>query len=265
MAFLEVTNGKIYYEVHGQGEPLFLIAGFSADHLIWQTILDPLAKKYQVIILDNRGVGRSETTTEKLTIELFAQDVLAIADTLDIERFRVIGNSMGGMISQQLMRMAPQRVITAVLSNSMMTIDLKLSLFAEGMSEIMKTSAPPEAMVKAQIVWAYSTRFLSNPKNLNLIMTLILTNPYPMTAENYKKQLDALNAFDSQSWLSTIETPTLVLGSKIDMIVTEAHTHEMAELLPNSECYIFENEAHLPSIENPKLFLEVVESFFANR
>lgn len=265
MAFLKVPDGNLYYEVHGEGEPLFLISGFGADHLLWQAVLDVFAHRYKVILLDNRGVGRTENTAETLSINLFAQDVLALADHLSVERFYVIGSSMGGMITQELMMMVPERIIASVLSNSMMYRDIKLGLFSEGMAEVMSAPVPPLALIKMFVVWAYSSKFLSKEKNKKVLFELMLNNPYPITPENYKKQLKALNAFNSEAWLGDIQVPTLVLGSKIDLIVAEAHSHKMAELLPNSECYIFEDEAHVPFIENPKLFLEVVQGFLTNQ
>jgi len=50
MAFLKVNGVNIYYETHGRGEPLVLIAGYSCDHLFWSAMLDELAEKFQVLI-----------------------------------------------------------------------------------------------------------------------------------------------------------------------------------------------------------------------
>ena len=60
MAIIKVNGINLYYEIHGQGQPLILIAGFSADHNAWCNVVDYLSQHYRVIIFDNRGAGQSE-------------------------------------------------------------------------------------------------------------------------------------------------------------------------------------------------------------
>nr|WP_258956523.1 alpha/beta fold hydrolase [Legionella sainthelensi] len=60
MPRIKVNDISMYYERHGQGEPIVFIAGFSADHLAWAAIVEYLKEKYQVILFDNRGIGQTD-------------------------------------------------------------------------------------------------------------------------------------------------------------------------------------------------------------
>ena len=58
-----LNKGNLYYEIHGRGEPLLLIQGWGMDITGWQYVLEPLSTVFKVILVDNRGAGRSEVTT----------------------------------------------------------------------------------------------------------------------------------------------------------------------------------------------------------
>ena len=54
-----INKANLYYEIHGRGEPLLMLQGWGMDITGWQYILEPLSEVFQVIVLDNRGMGRS--------------------------------------------------------------------------------------------------------------------------------------------------------------------------------------------------------------
>ena len=82
----KINGIEIYYEVHGEGDPLLLIAGYGHHSLIWQNVVDELSKKNRVILFDNRGMGRSEVLKPPYTIEEMAQDAIALLTHLQIEK-----------------------------------------------------------------------------------------------------------------------------------------------------------------------------------
>ena len=78
MASFSVNGVNLYYEVHGSGEPLLLIAGLASDSQSWLPVVEELASYYQVILPDNRGVGRTEPQDVEISIKAIAEDCLAI-------------------------------------------------------------------------------------------------------------------------------------------------------------------------------------------
>jgi pimeloyl-ACP methyl ester carboxylesterase len=108
----------IYYTVEGEGEPVVLIHGFSASaqaNFGTPGITSALASSFKVISIDNRGHGASGKPHDKSAYGIqMVEDVINLLDYLDIERSNVVGYSMGGLITQKLVTMYPERVIKAV-------------------------------------------------------------------------------------------------------------------------------------------------------
>ncbi|MEQ8953855.1 MAG: alpha/beta hydrolase [Gammaproteobacteria bacterium] len=109
----------IYYTVEGQGEPVVLIHGFTASgDSNWGApgIRAALAEDYRVITLDNRGHGASGKPSDVSAYgEQMVQDVINLLDQLGLERSNIVGYSMGGLITQKLVTLYPNRVIKAVI------------------------------------------------------------------------------------------------------------------------------------------------------
>lgn len=113
------TGVDLYYESHGQGEPLVLIpsTAFSAD--VWKPYQVPgLSKSLNLIIHDPRGCGRSTVKQEVYTIDQMANDVVALLDHLGIRSAHVLGHSMGGRIGLSMTLNYPGRVKSLILAAS---------------------------------------------------------------------------------------------------------------------------------------------------
>ena len=113
------TGVALYYESHGQGEPLVLIpsTAFSAD--VWKPHQVPvLSKSLNLIIHDPRGCGRSTVTQDVYTIDQMANDIVALLDHLSIRSAHVLGHSMGGRIGLSMTLNHPGRVKSLILAAS---------------------------------------------------------------------------------------------------------------------------------------------------
>lgn len=105
------ANGiDIGYKLIGSGEPLVMIMGLGGTMDNWpQEIIKALSRKYQLIILDNRGMGYTKTNETTFTYQLFADDVIGLLDALKVKKTNVLGYSMGSTITQKLLLEYPQR------------------------------------------------------------------------------------------------------------------------------------------------------------
>ncbi|MCK4963645.1 MAG: alpha/beta fold hydrolase, partial [Dehalococcoidia bacterium] len=116
MPTTKVGDINMYYEVHGEGEPLLLIMGLGSDLTSWIFQIPEFSKKYQVIAFDNRGVGRTDAPDVPYSTAMMADDTTGLLDALGIEKAHVLGLSMGGFIAQELAVKYPQRVKSLVLA-----------------------------------------------------------------------------------------------------------------------------------------------------
>ena len=119
MPEVKVNDIEMYYEVHGEGAPVMIINGFGGTSENWESVsplITDLSKHFKAIIQDNRGVGRSTISDKKVTIKLMAEDKVALLDKLGFEAAFFIGNSMGGMIAQEIALNNPEKVLGLILS-----------------------------------------------------------------------------------------------------------------------------------------------------
>jgi len=113
------TGVKLYYETHGEGEPLVLIpsTAFSAD--VWKPHQVPgLSKSLRLILHDPRGTGRSIAAQQVYTIDQMANDVVALLDHLNIPAAHLLGHSMGGRIALEMALDFPGRVKSLIMAAS---------------------------------------------------------------------------------------------------------------------------------------------------
>ena len=107
---------KIAWERHGAGPPLLLIHGLGYARWGWEPVVEPLARSFDVILFDNRGIGESDAPAGPYTAAQMAGDALQVLDEAGVERAHVLGTSLGGMVAQELALAHPERVDKLVLA-----------------------------------------------------------------------------------------------------------------------------------------------------
>src|SRR5215203_3599175 len=99
---IEANGLLIYYEVHGEGEPLLLVHGGTATSQAWASHLPTFAEHFRVFTPDSRGHGKTDNPTSELGYRVMADDVAALVDALGLQRPLVLGYSDGGQIALEL-------------------------------------------------------------------------------------------------------------------------------------------------------------------
>lgn len=139
-----VNNISIGYQLIGNGEPLVLIMGLGGTMQQWPTpLIDTLSKHYQLVLLDNRGMGHSTSNDVPFDTRLFADDVIALLNALHIDKASVLGYSMGSTITQELLLSYPQRVNKAII--------LAGSTNGANVAETFKGRVIPDPVIRRQI------------------------------------------------------------------------------------------------------------------
>jgi pimeloyl-ACP methyl ester carboxylesterase len=103
-----------FYEEHGSGAPLVLVHGLGASTAIWQKVVGPLAEHFRVIAYDLRGLGRSTTPPPPYSMAQLLGDLQRLVDSLGLERFGLVGHSLGGAIVLAYALEHPERVAAVV-------------------------------------------------------------------------------------------------------------------------------------------------------
>ncbi len=262
MPKLKVNGINLYHELHGSGEPVVFIAGLAADHNNWGTVVSEFAKKYQVIIFDNRGIGQTDCPDSQYSIEMMADDTIELVKKMGLSKAHFIGSSMGGAIVQQIAYKYPEFTKSVVIENSTYRFpSLCLSTIGKSTISLMEKNAYTEEIFKIILHFVYSEKFLSRNNMLESITKMAFQSPYPVTAAGYRGQFNACMTFDSSAWLNNIHQPSLVIAADKDLLVDHLEAKEIVKRIANAKYYCFKDVGHLPHIERPEEFCNIVFDF----
>jgi 3-oxoadipate enol-lactonase len=265
MPHIQVNDISMYYEIDGEGEPLVFIGGFGTDHMDWSAVKYRFTQQYQVLSFDNRGAGQTDVPETPYSAEQMADDVRELCFALGIKHAHFVGSSMGGFILQILAVRCPELVKSAIISNCSVDIDSPFQVYVNAQYELLQAQAPLESLLKSAYSWMFSYRFLAQPGMLNLLVQLGLARPHPFSLAGYKGQSAALREFNSSSWVQQITAPTLVLAADQDLVFSEPRVQKLVEQIPNAYYYCFTECGHLPHIEYPEKFAQIVQEFISTR
>jgi pimeloyl-ACP methyl ester carboxylesterase len=256
-------NGlQIHYDVHGDGEPLLCVHGLGVDRRGWVTQLPVFSQQYRTIVFDNRDVGQSSQATSSYSTADMAQDVLALADHLELDTFNLLGISLGGMISQQVALAAPERVRTLTLAVTHGGVKEAGRFRARILGSIAR-NLPPEDAVDNLLYLCYTEAFFENPEMLAFMRTALLENPYPQAPEAFARQAEAGGNHDVRDRLGELTMPVHVIGARRDLMIPIWKSEELAGLIPGSKLTILETAGHGAMWEHADEFNAAVTQFLA--
>jgi 3-oxoadipate enol-lactonase len=263
MPTIQTSDGRdIYYEEHGSGEPLLLIAGLTMDTLAWVLQVPAFSERYRTVIFDNRDAGQSSRGEAGYDVSDMADDALALADAIGLDTFHLLGVSMGGAIAQEVALAAPERVRTLTLTVT----------FARGgrwARELSRTwgarvrEMTHERHIDELLLLNLSEEFYENPEAVAYARDLALQNPHPQPPDAFCRQLDASSRHDALDRLGTLEMPTHVIGGEHDILVPIWKSKELAEVIPGAKLTIVERGPHGISMERAQEYNELVLGFLA--
>jgi 3-oxoadipate enol-lactonase len=260
MSIARVGDANIEYYCEGDGPPLLLISGFTAQASGWhRPFVELLQRQFTTIRYSHRGTGASDRLSSDISLRDLAEDSAGLLSALGINKAYVLGVSMGGMIAQELALNDPQRVERLVLGCT--TCSGGSQSHREGGAVpappevIALLTARPELSREEQLrrSWpAISTaEFIKSHSDvLEERLRLSLINPTPV--ETAQRQMAAVQAWDSFDRLPQIEAPTLVIHGDRDVLVPVANAYVLGDRIPGAELHIVQGAGHLFTFEFPE-------------
>jgi 3-oxoadipate enol-lactonase len=264
MPTADVNGQTLYYEVHGEGEPLLCVMGLAADTLAWMLQVPAFSERHQTIIFDNRDVGQSSMADGPYEMEDMAQDALALADALGLDSFHLLGASMGGAIAQRMAIAAPQRIRTLTLAVTFASGGAWARKLAEVWAARVRRASREERVDELMLL-TFSEGFFENADQVEFVRGMMLQNPHPQDAEAFVRQLDAAGRHEAREELASLQLPTHVIGAEHDILVPVWKSRELAELIPGAQLTVLEGVPHGVNVEGAELFNRAVLDFIAER
>jgi 3-oxoadipate enol-lactonase len=260
------SNGiQLYYEIHGEGTPLVLIAGLGYSMWQWHKMVPLLAEDFRVITFDNRGVGESDKPAGPYTAQMLAADTAGLLDALNIEKAIVMGHSMGGFIAQAMALDFPQRVEKLILSSTNFGGPHHVPVTPEAMKVLTDVSSDPVTRFKNGLIVSTAPGWAE--RNPQLIQEWIeWRSAHPIEPGPYQAQLaiglgllPEAAAFEEK--LAALNVPTLILFGEHDKVVPPENATLLAKQIVNSKVVILPDAGHFFPIEVPETAARAVIDF----
>lgn len=244
----------------GQGETILMVHGFGGDKDNWTRFAREMAQEYRVIVPDLPGFGENQRLPEQLYgMGPQVQRLHAFVEKMQLDRFHIVGNSMGGHISALYAHAHPERVESlALFNNAGITTAKNSEVFDEieaGRNPLLVDSV--EDFDRLLGLMFHEMPYIPGPLKQYFAERAFKYREFTAKIfEDYREDFT-----DLEPILSDIETRTLVLWGDVDRVLDVSAVPIMDGGLPNSSAVIMQQCGHIPMIERPAETAEHYRSF----
>jgi pimeloyl-ACP methyl ester carboxylesterase len=252
---------ELAYSIEGEGgETVVLVNGLADTKETWELQVPALTPHYRVVSYDNRGVGESSSPPGPYTTKQMAEDLAGLVDALDIQRFHLVGVSMGGMIAQEYAIAKPDRLLSASFCSTYSYPGPFCSRLFSCWRDLVPTLGVGFTQ-REVLLWAFTTDFFEQRgPELEEIEGLMASNP--QSTEGYLAQLSSIETHDTRERLGTMTCPAMTLVGREDIIIYPKLSRRLHDELPDST-WVEVPGGHACIWEFPDPFNEAVLSFLA--
>ncbi|WP_239482900.1 alpha/beta hydrolase [Paraburkholderia sp. C35] len=259
------SQGDIAYYRFGHGSPIVLQTGFRATMSEWDAaFLADLAKHHEVIVFDNRGVGRSQPSATSFTVQDMASDLSALIDTLHLHDVTVLGWSMGGAVTTQLAIDHPANVQRIVLMSAPApgrfgvpvapAVEATLSgKPGTTFDDVMKVLFPPSAANAAGACF-----------RKNMFVPADYASP-KISATVTAGQTGLLRAWEQDNAaadaLHKLHIDTLILSGDNDSILPKQNAEALAHAMPDAQLLVVRAAGHAMMYQYPHALASAINRF----
>lgn len=261
------TNGiNTFYESSGSSADsvVVLIHGHSVDLRMWERQVRALAAaRHRVLRYDVRGHGQSSAPDAGYTWENYSADLAALLDHLAIESVHVVGSSMGGAIALQFALDHAQRARSLTLVDSALPGFTYSEEFSSQIEAVVAAALEEGAWAAFQRLWLTHEMFdgvRSDPEAFSLIERMVHDFP----AVEYRGGQTSPEGYEQPQLtdrLHEIGAPTLVITGESDIADFQIIAEILAAHIPNAKRHTFTRCWHLPMLEQPEQFNELLIAF----
>ena len=248
MPVINANGIDIYYETRGEGSPLMLINGWGGNLDSWSgKMIGLLAEKHRVIMMDNRGTGRSDKPDSPYTMDMMAADAKDVLDALGIKRAHVMGFSMGGAITQTFGINYPETTLSLVICGASAGRENSVSSDPSVQVDLALIANPLPEMTMRDITikllyLLYSEEYVE--AHLEELVDDETYSDYPTPSHALMNQSHAISTLNSYPYLPDLKVPVLVLTGDEDVLVPPENSEKIASQIPGSELVIIPGCGH---------------------
>jgi proline iminopeptidase len=276
---VDAGDTRLFVAERGHGDlPLFVLhGGPGLDHTVFADHLDPLGDVCRLLLVDQRSQGRSDPAPRPTwTLQQMAADVTALADTLNLDRYAVLGHSYGAFVALQHAVDFSGRPVASIISSG-----LPSERFLAAVERNLASFEPEELREQVTSSWAREAEAQTSEDVRQLLADQLpfhFADPRDPRIEEVRAHLqemvgspDVVRAGATEGYghieledqLKDISHPVLVLAGRHDRTCVPEAAEAMAQAIPGAELHILEHSGHMGFVEEPAAYLDAVRRFLA--
>lgn len=250
------TGVRLRYVEQGDadGRPVVLLHGLADSWFSFSRTMPMLPASWRVLAIDQRGHGDSDRPASGYTIADFADDVLALLDTLAIPRATIVGHSLGAFVAQRVAIIAPDRVEKLVLIDGAPSARNAVLMGLRGELAALPPRMPDDFLRAFQ----YSTVHGAVPE---VFMERVIAESAKVPTRVALGALDGLLAAGDSSRLGMVRAPTLLLWGEHDGIFSAAAQRDLQRGIAAAKLQVYSGAGHAPHWETPDRVVRDLRQF----
>ena len=247
----KINDIELYYELHGEGEPIIFSHGWLEDCSIWDSQVESFAKNYAVILYDHRGHGRSDKPRGDYSVQVLSNDLYSLVQKLKLEKATLVGFSLGGMAALIFALEHPGKVSKLVLVGTTAKMALTVHII-----RVLRYVTPYKTVARM----VCKRRFYKPSKQIVEDELVKAMRVERHTAYDCLKEFT--KNYDIRNRVSKIEVPTLIIVGEKDKINLKASQYLNREI-KGSELRIVSGSGHTVMVEKTEEFNQILEEFIS--
>jgi pimeloyl-ACP methyl ester carboxylesterase len=274
--YVPVGDTRLHVVERGQGYPLIVLhGGPGLDHTMFGDYLDPLADTLRLILVDQRSQGRSDQSDpETWTLAQMARDVVALAASLDLKEYAVLGHSYGALVALQNSVDFPGAAAKTIISSGFPS-----ARYLAWVDEKLERFEPVELRRQVAASWEREAT-VETAGQVNQLLSDQLpfhfADPLDPRIDHYRaRTAGAVNSaavlrhfavqeyggIEVEDQLGQVSQPVLVLAGRHDRVCSIPAAEAIATGIPNAQLTIFEHSGHMTFVEENEAYLAAVRDF----
>ena len=272
--YLQLNEGEIAYQKEGKGKQvLVFVHGLSSNSDAWYRNIESLKKDFTCIAIDLPGFGKSYKNADEFTATYFAEILKEFADQLKLQKFTLVGHSMGGQAAIKFASQYPDKLEKLIL-----IAPDGIEEFTDFEGNAMKMVMNPTTIMatsEEQIERNYALNFYKMPKEADQMIqdrkNIVKASDFEAHAIAIQKSVSGMLDDKVTHDLVKIETPTLILFAKNDMLIPNKYLHPLLtidslsktaqESIKNSKLTMIDEAGHFLQFEKPAEVNKEIKEF----
>ena len=256
-----LVNGiEMYYELHGpeEAEVVVLSNGVLMSTASWAFQTAALAKRFRVLLYDCRGMWQSDHPDAPYSMEMHADDLAGLLNSLSIEKAHIAGISYGSEVSMVFAIKYPQRTKSLVLADGVSQIDALLKAQCESWVTAAKAK-DADLLFEVTYPLNFSDGWIEKHRPA---LAAARERYHALDFEAFLRLMDSFLGFYVTPELHKITAPTLVIVAENDLLKSRKYSETLVSEIPNAEFAIIPFGGHAVCLEQPGVFNTLLMGFF---